>query len=70
MFISIRKAAGSLLVFAGIALLLGMAGADDVTVLSGTHTPLLPLMLKGLGFLLMMAIGAVLLGGGTDESGN
>ena len=68
MFISIRRKIGAFLSFIGFISLLGMAGADDVCVQESVHNPLLPLMLKGLLFLSMMAVGAVLLGGASDES--
>lgn len=70
MFISIKRKIGSLLSFIGFSLLLGMAGADDVAVLEGAHGPMLPLVLKGILFLSMMAVGAVLIGGASDESSN
>ena len=70
MFISIRRKIGSLLSFIGFSLLLGMAGADDVAVLEGAHSPMLPLVLKGILFLSMMAVGAILIGGASDESRN
>ena len=70
MFISIRRKIGSLLSFIGFTLLLSMAGADDVAVMEGAHGPMLPLVLKGILFLSMMAVGAVLIGGASDESSN
>ena len=67
MIIRFRKQIGGILAIAGFFLLLGMAGTDDVAVLNGVHSPILPLLLKGLLFLSMMATGAVLIGGEADE---
>lgn len=67
MIIRLKKQLGGILAIAGFFLLLGMAGTDDVAVLNGVHSPMLPLLLKGLLFLSMMATGAVLIGGEADE---
>jgi len=67
MIIRFKKKIGAFLFFIGSILLLGMAGADDVALLEGAHGPMLPLVLKGILFLGMMAIGAVLIGGEADE---
>ena len=67
MFSRLRKKIGAVLVLVGFVALIGMAGADDVAVANGVHSPMLPLLLKGILFLTMMAGGAVLIGGETDE---
>lgn len=67
MFSRLRKKIGVALVLVGFVALIGMAGADDVAVANGVHSPMLPLLLKGILFLAMMGTGAVLLGGETDE---
>ena len=67
MFIRHKRKIGAALVLIGIVALIGMAGTDDVAVLNGVHSPILPLLLKGLLFLSMMATGAVLIGGEADE---
>lgn len=66
MFIRLKKHLGCGLLLLGSILLIGMAGADDVAVLNGVHSPILPLLLKGLLFLSMMTTGAVLIGGETE----
>lgn len=68
MFIRFKKQIGGILAIAGFFLLLGMAGTDDVAVLNGVHAPIIPLLLKGILFLSMMATGAVLIGGAADEN--
>ena len=65
-----EKTIGGILAIAGFLLLIGMAGTDDVAVLGGVHAPILPLILKGILYLLMMGVGAMLIGGEADESGN
>lgn len=70
MFSRLRKAIGIGLVLVGSTLLIGMAGADDVAVMQGVHNPFLPLLLKGILYLSMMAAGAILIGGDADESNN
>ena len=67
MFSRLRKKIGVALVLVGFVALIGMAGADDVAVANGVHSPMLPLLLKGILFLAMMGTGAVLIGGETDE---
>lgn len=66
-FISKKRIGGGLVLF-GMAALIGMAGTDDVAVANGVHSPIVPLILKGILFLAMMAVGAVLVGGGPDEN--
>lgn len=63
MFIRFKRQFGFILSITGFILLLGMAGASDVSALEGVHTPLLPLVLKGVLYLVIMAIGAKLIGG-------
>ena len=70
MFIRLKKHLGCGLLLLGFIFLIGMAGADDVTVLNGVHAPIVPLLLKGILFLAMMGTGAVLIGGAGDESSN
>ena len=67
MFSRLRKRIGAVLVLVGFIALIGMAGADDVAVANGIHSPIIPLVFKGILFLGMMAGGAVLIGGETDE---
>lgn len=67
MFSRLRKKIGAVLVLVGFVALIGMAGADDVAVVNGVHSPIVPLILKGVLFLAMMGTGAVLIGGETDE---
>lgn len=62
-----KKRIGAVLVGISSVLLIGMAGADDISALQGVHTPILPLLLKGIGCLAMMTLGVVLIGGGADE---
>jgi len=64
-FISKKRIGGGLVLF-GMAALIGMAGTDDVAVANGVHSPIVPLILKGILFLAMMAVGAVLIGGEAD----
>ena len=66
-FISKKRIGGGLVLF-GMTALIGMAGTDDVDVSNGVHSPIVPLILKGILFLAMMAVGAVLVGGETDEN--
>lgn len=66
-FISKKRIGGGLVLF-GMTALIGMAGTDDVAVANGVHSPIVPLILKGILFLTMMAVGAVLVGGGPDEN--
>lgn len=66
MFSRLRKKIGAVLVLVGFVALIGMAGADDVAVAGGVHSPIVPLILKGILFLGMMGTGAVLLGGEAD----
>lgn len=68
MIIRFRKQLGGILAIAGFFLLLSMAGTDDMAVLDGVHAPIIPLLLKGILFLVMMGTGAVLIGGAGDES--
>ena len=67
MFSRLRKRIGAVLVLVGFVALIGMAGADDVAVANGIHSPIVPLILKSVLFLSMMAGGAVLIGGETNE---
>ena len=67
MFSRLRKRIGAVLILVGFIALIGMAGADDVAVANGIHSPIIPLILKGILFLGMMTGGAVLIGGETDE---
>jgi succinate dehydrogenase/fumarate reductase cytochrome b subunit len=67
MFSRIRRITGLMLSVIGFVFLFGMAGADDVAVMEGAHGPMLPLILKGFLYLVMMAIGAILLGGESNE---
>lgn len=62
-----RKRIGGGLVLFGLIALISMAGADDIAMTEGIHNPILPLLLKGILFLGMMAVGAVLVGGESDE---
>ena len=66
-FISKKRIGGGLVLF-GMTALIGMAGTDDVAVANGVHSPIVPLILKGILFLAMMAVGAVLVGGDPDEN--
>ncbi len=68
MFSGLKKKIGGGLVLVGFILLIGMAGADDVTVASGIHTPMVSLIFKGILFLTMMGTGAVLLGGANESN--
>lgn len=68
MFSGLKKKIGGGLVLAGFILLIGMAGADDVTVASGIHTPIISLIFKGILFLTIMGAGAVLLGGANESN--
>lgn len=66
-FISKKRIGGGLVLF-GMTALIGMAGTDDAAVANGVHSPIVPLILKGILFLAMMAVGAVLVGGDPDEN--
>lgn len=68
MFSGLKKKIGGGLALVGFILLIGMAGADDVTVASGIHTPMVSLIFKGILFLAMMGTGAVLLGGANESN--
>lgn len=63
MFSRLKKKAGLLMVAIGFAALLCIAGADDVATAQGVHGAILPVLLKGAFCLVMMAIGAKMIGG-------
>lgn len=66
MFSRLKKKAGLLMVAIGFVALLCIAGADDVATAQGVHGAILPVLLKGAFCLVMMAIGAKMIGGEED----
>jgi hypothetical protein len=58
----LKRTIGAVIVLIGFGLLIGIAGSDDIG-----HGAILPLMLKGIGCLAVMGVGAKMVGGEPDE---
>lgn len=56
-----KRTIGAVIVLIGFMALIGVAGTSDIG-----HISMFPLMLKGIGCLVVMAIGAKMIGGDED----